>query len=170
MKATQEAGSAAKNRRAKEPKDFKACFLGSLHVSTEGWYGLPAASFRNAMISACRVAGYTMTKAKLSVFTVADGWDRGDGSPMVRFTKGEPQYCEHHVRLQTGVPDIRARGMWMPGWEAEIKVQYDADQFTATDVANLLARAGAQVGIGEGRPDSRDSAGMGWGTFKIKEG
>jgi len=24
-----------------------------------------------------------------------------------------------------------------------------------------------QVGIGEGRPDSRDSAGLGWGTFKL---
>jgi len=26
---------------------------------------------------------------------------------------------------------------------------------------------GLQVGIGEGRPDSRDSAGLGWGTFKL---
>jgi hypothetical protein len=46
-------------------------------------------------------------------------------------------------------------------------VVYDADQFTLEDVSNLLARAGMQVGIGEGRPDSKMSAGMGWGTFRI---
>jgi len=34
-------------------------------------------------------------------------------------------------------------------------------------VTNLLARMGMQVGIGAGRPDSTDSAGMGWGTFRI---
>jgi hypothetical protein len=28
-------------------------------------------------------------------------------------------------------------------------------------------RVGIQVGICEGRPDSKNSAGMGWGTFKL---
>jgi hypothetical protein len=32
-----------------------------------------------------------------------------------------------------------------------------------------MHRVGAQVGIGEGRPDSKNSTGMGWGTFEIKE-
>jgi len=36
-------------------------------------------------------------------------------------------------------------------------------------LTNLLARAGLQVGIGEGRPDSKNSAGMGWGLFQIEE-
>jgi hypothetical protein len=52
-------------------------------------------------------------------------------------------------------------------WSAEVRVQYDADQFSATDMANLMTRVGTQVGIGEGRPDSKMSAGMGWGTFKL---
>jgi hypothetical protein len=43
------------------------------------------------------------------------------------------------------------------------------DQFTPEDVANLMARVGMQVGIGEGRPDSKNSAGMGWGLFKIAD-
>jgi hypothetical protein len=34
-------------------------------------------------------------------------------------------------------------------------------------VTNLMQRVGLQVGIGEGRPDSRESAGLGWGTFAI---
>jgi len=36
------------------------------------------------------------------------------------------------------------------------------------DVSNLLARVGIQCGIGEGRHNSRDSTGIGFGTFKIK--
>jgi hypothetical protein len=34
---------------------------------------------------------------------------------------------------------------------------------------NLLARVGMQVGIGEGRPDSRESAGIGFGLFRIAD-
>jgi hypothetical protein len=56
--------------------------------------------------------------------------------------------------------------MWRE-WGLTLKVKFDADQFSATDVTNLLLRAGLQVGVGEGRPDSRESAGLGWGTFEI---
>lgn len=34
-------------------------------------------------------------------------------------------------------------------------------------MVNLLSRAGLQVGIGEGRPDSKKSAGMGYGLFTV---
>ena len=57
--------------------------------------------------------------------------------------------------------------MFREGWEADVRIRYDGDQFTASDVVNLLARAGLQVGIGEGRPDSKKSTGMGWGLFEI---
>ena len=70
------------------------------------------------------------------------------------------------VRNATGVADIRVRPMWRE-WAADVKVSYDADQFTLQDVTNLMQRVGMQVGIGEGRPDSRDSAGLGWGTFVL---
>jgi hypothetical protein len=36
-----------------------------------------------------------------------------------------------------------------------------------TDVVNLISRVGLQVGIGEGRPDSKQSAGLGYGLFEI---
>ena len=38
---------------------------------------------------------------------------------------------------------------------------------TEEDVVNLMARVGMQVGIGEGRPDSKASAGLGNGLFQI---
>ncbi len=70
-------------------------------------------------------------------------------------------------RNANGGVDLRARPMWPEGWRANVTFRWDADQFSATDVANLLARAGIQVGVGEGRPDSKMSAGVGWGQFEI---
>jgi hypothetical protein len=106
-----------------------------------------------------------MTRAKLSIFIEADGVSR-DGTPLVRIY-GEPEMHTGHVRNETGVVDIRARPMWRE-WSLKLRVRYDAEQFTVTDVANLIMRAGMQVGVGEGRPDSKKSTGMGWGTFTIE--
>ncbi len=113
-----------------------------------------------------------MTLAKLSVFVVADGYerDRFGTQPLVKITKGKPERTDFAVRNATGVADIRPRPMWAEGWEAVVTIRFDADQFTLSDVTNLLARRGEQVGIGAGRPDSKDSAGMGWGTFRIGGG
>lgn len=169
MRATQEAGSTGRSKRQKETKDFYAAYEQATHRSAEGWAGIPAPAFRNAMISACRTVGFKMTLAKLSVFVEADGFDVDDGTPLVRIIKGEPRYHEALVRLQTGVADIRPRPMWEPGWEALIRITFDADQFTLADLSNLLMRVGMQVGVGEGRPDSKNSAGMGWGTFVLGE-
>lgn len=167
MKETQEGGSTSRKNRGKEAKNFQQAYEESKHVSNEGWCGIPAPSFRNAMISACRTVGFAMTLAKLSIFIEADGFDADDQTPLVKITKGEPEYFESLVRLATGVADIHPRAMWRPGWEAKLIIRFDADQFTSQDVANLLMRVGMQVGIGEGRPDSKKSAGMGWGTFEV---
>lgn len=166
MMETQEAGSTnqSKSRKARAPRDFNGDYERSKHISTEGWNGIPAPAFRNAMISACRVAGFTMTRAKLSVFVLPDGFDKEDGTPLVKL-KGKPQMHTAYARNSDGSVDIRARAMF-PEWQCTLRVRYDGDQFTSTDVANLVARAGMQVGVGEGRPDSPKSAGMGWGTFQ----
>ena len=167
--AAQSAGAKAKNTRKKESKDFDACYQAALHVSEDGWYGIPASAFRSAMISACRVAGFQMTKAKLTVFILPDGFDADDASPLVKITRGKPKRHDAAVRNETGVVDIRPRPKWDVGWKAKVRVQYDADQFGAADVANLLMRAGLQVGVGEGRPDSKKSHGIGWGTFSLAD-
>jgi hypothetical protein len=43
------------------------------------------------------------------------------------------------------------------------------DQFKTADVINLVSRCGLQVGIGAGRPDSKASAGCGFGLFRVVE-
>jgi hypothetical protein len=166
MKTKMLAGSTAKKGSKREARDFDADFEGALHRSTDGWIGVPAAALRNACIDVCRMVGFQMTRAKMSVFVEADGFDAVDGAPLVKLDAGEPERTEMATRNATGVADIRVRPMWRK-WVLNIVVRYDADQFTIEDVANLVARAGEQVGIGEGRPFSKSSNGMGFGTFKI---
>lgn len=167
MRAKQEAGKTPKTGKAREAKDFTKCFKAAQHISSQGWVGIPASAFRCALISACRLVDFKMTLARLSAFIVADGFDEDDGTPLVKITKGKPEMVVHHVRNESGVCDIRPRPMWKEGWEARVHVKWDGDQFTLTDVSNLLMRVGMQVGILEGRPDSKKSAGMGWGLFDL---
>ena len=167
MRAKQEAGSQAKKGAKREPKDFDKGYYGAMHKLADGGHGIPASSFRQAMVSACRLVGFKMTLAKLGVFIIADGVDADDGSPLVRITKGEPLRVDSYVLNETGVADIRPRPMWDAGWEALVRVKYDADLFSPHDIENLLMRVGVQVGIGAGRPDSKQSCGQGWGTFDV---
>jgi hypothetical protein len=166
MMATQQAGSVAKKGKKREAKDFDLLYEQSMHLSEEGWRGIPAPAFRNALISACRVCGFAMTRAKLSVFAVADGYDKLDRTALVKITKGKPHRHDQYVRNASGVADIRSQAMWEE-WECKLRIRFDADQFSLEDIGNLLMRAGLQVGVGCGRPDSKDSAGLGYGTFEI---
>jgi hypothetical protein len=166
MRATQEAGSAAKSKKTREPKDFDALFENAKHVANEGWEGIHAAAFRNGAISACRAVGYKMTHAKLAFCVLADGFDRVDGAPLVRLSEGEAEQWVAPTRNATGVVDLRCRPMYRE-WAAILRIRYDAGMLSSSDVVNLISRVGLQVGIGEGRPDSKASAGLGFGLFEI---
>lgn len=166
MQATQEAGSQARSKRTKEARDFDSDYHEAMHRFPDGRYGVPAAAFRNALISACRTVGFKMTLAKLSIFIEADGLDIVDGTPLVAL-EGTPEKTILPVRNATGVADLRVRPMWRE-WTMALRIRFDLDQFSATDIFNLLIRAGAQVGIGEGRPDSKESAGLGYGLFDVE--
>lgn len=167
MREKMEAGSQAKKGRKREPRNFEDDYKQALYRTKDGKHGIPASAFRNGMISACRIVGFQMTKAKLAVFVDADDVDDNEGIPLV-YIEGEPEMVVHHVRNATGVADLRARAMWRE-WKVRLRIQFDNDMFSVQDVTNLLARVGVQVGVGEGRPDGKKSAGMGWGTFRIAE-
>lgn len=168
LKSKMEAGSTAQKGAKRKARDFDADFREAMHISTEGWVGVPAAAFRNAAIDVCRMVGFKMTHAKMSIFVLADGFDEVDGTPLIKLIAGKPEKTEEAVRNATGVVDIRIRPMWRD-WEVRPTIRFDGDQFTATDVVNLMSRAGIQIGIGEGRPFSKSSNGTGHGTFEVVE-
>lgn len=167
MEEKQRAGEQARKNRKRAARDFEEDYLQALHVSTEGWYGIPAPAFRNALISACRVAGFAMTKAKLSVFVTSDGLDKDDSTPLVKII-GDPRPHKSFARNETGVIDLRWRPMW-DEWQVTLRLRWDGDQFSIDDIVNLVMRAGMQVGVGEGRPDSPNSNGLGWGLWSVAE-
>lgn len=168
MKESQLAGSTGKSRKKREPKDFEQRYRDCTHRSAAGWAGIPASSFRTAMISACRVCGVVMTRAKLAVFIIQDGFDVNSGDPLVRISP-EPEMKISPLRNDNGSMDLRARPYWEPGWKAVVRIKFDADVMRAVDVVNLMFRVGQQVGIGEGRHDSKKCCGIGWGCFKLEE-
>lgn len=166
MEETQRAGTQARSRKKREARNFEEGYEQAKHISREGWIGIPAPAFRNAAIDACRLVGFRMTHAKLTIFVEADGFDHQDGTPLVKIIKGEPEIHKGWGRNANGGADLRWRPIW-DEWELMLRVRWDADQFSAADVVNLIARAGLQVGVGEGRPSSPNSNGLGWGLFDI---
>ncbi len=167
MKKKMETGRAAGNKKIREPKDTNQTYEEARYRAKEGWDGFHAGAMRNAMISACRLVGFKMTLAKLSIFVEADGYDRLEPQiPLVRIRGCQPQKQEDLARVETGQPYVTVRAAYH-GWSAKVRIRWDADQFTIEDVANLLSRVGQQVGLCEGRPDSKNSAGMGWGLFDV---
>lgn len=165
MKATHEAGTQSRGKKVREARSFEADCEAAKHVSTEGWVGVPAGAFRTAMIDVCRLVGFKMTLAKLSVFVEPDGFDKVDGTPLIKI-QGTPEMNISGVRNANGNLDLRSRPMWRK-WNIDVRVRWDLDQFSLSDVTNLLSRVGLQCGIGEGRPNSRMSTGIGFGTFEI---
>lgn len=167
MKQKMEQGKSASSRKNREAKATDDLYQEARYISPEGWDGFNASSIRNAMISACRLVGFKMTLAKLSIFVEADGRDAQQPQiPLIRII-GTPRKQEDMARVETGQPYVTVRAAY-DQWAATVRIRFDLDQFTGEDVANLLMRVGLQVGIGEGRPDSKNSAGMGWGLFRVE--
>lgn len=166
MKKKMETGKPAGSKKTREARATDDLYEEARYQSTEGWDGFHAGAIRAALISACRLVGFRMTLAKLSLFVEKDGVDQLEPQiPLIRIY-GKCIKQEDMARVETGQPYVTVRAAFH-SWKAKIRVRFDADQFTLTDVTNLLSRVGMQVGIGEGRPDSKNSAGMGWGTFQI---
>lgn len=158
-------GKSSGSKKVRDARDYDKEAEDARYRSVENWEGMNAAAFRAGMISACRLVGFKMTLAKLSTFVVADGLDLKDGIPLIRIY-GDSETYTAHTRNATGVVDVRSRPMYRE-WAARLRVRFDSDQFTTQDVYNLISRVGLQVGIGAGRPDSKASAGCGFGTFEV---
>lgn len=166
IRTKQAAGDQAGSKKGHKPKEFEALFKGSMYRDAKGRYGIPCSAFRQAMISACAIVQFKMTLAKKGLFVLADTYDALSGRPLV-LLDAKPVKSEMMAKPRGRQPDIRVRAMFYD-WKAKIRVRFDEGMFSASDVCNLMIRAGMQIGVGEGRHDSKDSAGMGLGCFDVK--
>jgi len=143
-------------REAKDPQqDYEA----SMYRMPDGsGFAFPAVAFKSAMVSACReIDGLTMAQAR-QLFHV-----RGLDDPEYVRIEGEPRMRQDTVRVANGAADIRFRGEFV-SWSADMEIDFNAAVLKAEDVANLLAYAGASVGIGERRPEREGNS---FGLFKV---
>lgn len=168
----QAAGEQARTKRKRAPKDFAAEYEDAKYRCTViergkkvTWLGLNASGVRNGAIETCRMAGFVMTKAKMSIFCVQDGFDDLDKTPLVRVF-GKEEMCIDAVRNASGVVDQRPRVMWQE-WKMSLRLRFDEDQFSPADIINLMIRVGQQNGLGEGRPNGTNGNGTGNGLFLV---
>lgn len=166
MREKHEQGTTAGSKKVREKRDFNEDYEQAKHLfQDQKTVGICASSIRNAMISACRIAGFVMTKARLGLFVEEEGTDYVDDVPLIRIY-GTPEMSIMPVRNATGVADLRSRAKWRE-WHVDATIRFDYSQFNGRDIFNLLQIVGKQVGLGEGRPDSKNSAGMGFGLFRV---
>ena len=169
MKQKMETGKAASSKKNREAKSTDDLYENAYYASKDGWQGFHAAAIRNGMISACRLVNFKMTMAKLSLFVLADGCDAKEMQvPLVRIY-GDSVKQEDMAKTSTMQPYVCVRAAYH-NWYSNVRIRWDNDQFTIDDVFNLLSRVGGQVGICEGRPDSKNTPGMGWGLFEVSKG
>lgn len=177
VKETQAQGEQAKTKRKREAKDFEREYEDAKYRCTQKdekkrgpgrsvtWLGLNATGIRNGCIETCRMAGFVMTKARMSVFCIEDGYDDLDATPLVRI-HGEPEMSVDPVRNANGSIDLRPRVMFRD-WRMTVRIRFDEDQFSPSDIINLMIRVGQQNGLGEGRPNGTNGNGTGNGLFLV---
>jgi hypothetical protein len=163
-------GSVGKKGRKRAPMDTEALYNAARYIAPDGWDGFNVSSIRNGLIRACSIpaVGFKMTLAKMGIFVIAEGRDKAEPQYGLVRIYGTPEKTEMPARLPNGSATITVRPMYRE-WSAFLNIRFDSEMFSFEDIANLLTRMGQQVGIGEGRPSSKNSAGMDWGTFNIEK-
>jgi len=143
---------ASAGKEAKKPEEQ---YENSLYKFADGKRtGFPAVGFKAAMVRGGKQLGFTMTDLRGRFHVMADEGDLVE-------IHGEPHPREDMVRLATGVADIRFRGEYYAGWEAELTIQYFKNAISAEQLAQLLSIAGFSCGIGEWRPEKSNSGSFG---------
>lgn len=138
-----------------------------LYVTEDGRYGIPAAALRKALIEAGRFCSLKMKQLAGTIDVLGECYDADVGVPLVPLQGGEPEIFVSSVKNTSGTRDLRWRPYFKPGWRCTFTVIYDDKILSKADVEELLKYAGTSVGIGDGRPLSPCSPGLGFGRWKV---
>ena len=153
-------------KQARDPEaEYAECFYmmpGSSPPWTKGArYGIPAAGFKKAAISACRyIDGINMRFASGAFFVLQDGGGN------VEMECSEPTRRKDTVRIgnQKNILDIRYRPEFAD-WKCKLRIRYNAAVISAEQVVNLFHHAGFHIGWGEMRPEK---GGYSYGMFEVR--
>lgn len=130
-------------------------WMGHIHYTENGGYGHPAAAFKSAMARAAKhLKGIAMVDidAGLVVYGDSDGLVKLDCSEPIERRDFGP------IGGRQGA-DIFYRPMYKQ-WGATLTIGFDAQFLSAEQVVNMLAKAGAFVGVGAYRIINRGPFGQ----------
>src|SRR5258706_3846408 len=154
-------------KSAREAKDPTSDFEESLYRLEGGGYGFPSVAFKTSAVTACTsVEGVTKIAARqafhiigepIQIKTIFDG--RLMRKNLVRIHGSEPEMREDPVKIGMGVADLRYRGQFWP-WYAELKVSFNQNVLSESQIINIINVSGFGVGVGEWRPERDREYGM----------
>lgn len=182
MMLDKQMGVASAGRAKKDPlADFK----GSLYyLPNKQGFGIPAPSFKAAIVSAANDVEMKMTEVKRGLHVnsylvpiIAPPLAKENYTEYDEQYKSKLEFEHEHgcqmrmdmVRLESGVADIRFRGCF-PIWSATLEVEYNESVLSAEQVVNLISAAGYGCGIGEWRPSSPNVRSGEFGRFNVETG
>lgn len=148
-----------KGRKGREVCNPKQEYLDAIHYCDDGSYGFPASAFKLAMVRAGKNLGHKMTDARTSFIVLAD-----DIINQYVQIEGEPEMRTDWVRVGSGGADVRYRPIFKK-WSTLIRIKFNPNFITISQLATMLREAGSFVGIGEWRPSSNKPGNF--GRFKI---
>lgn len=159
-------GKKVRSLEARIPKDeYEEAF----HYLVNGKPGFPASGLKGCIKTACAdVDGIAMTQAKRLLWVPGQDAKTAGSGLLLEIKKTKPRMREDMVRQppRTGTFVPRWRPEFPVGWQIEVPIVIkDTNVLSPDSVVNLLARAGMQVGLGEGRPE-KDGA-MDFGMFRV---
>lgn len=121
----------------------------------EATFGFPATAFKAAAIDAGYQQGVLAKKTTArGAFHIVDEFVVIEGKPQIR---------EDMVKIAMGTADIRYRGEFKE-WSAVLRVRYNPNAISASQIINLVNLGGFSNGVGEWRP-SKDGL---HGTFHVE--
>lgn len=156
-----------RSRVGRQPKDPEKEFHNSIYFignpnARNKRYGIPAISFKQAMVNGCRVIkALSMAEARQMFFVLGCEDDREHVEIDSEF---DPVMREDPVRNASGVADLRYRAFW-PEWTADLHVEFLAGTLTTEQVVNLINVAGWSSGVCEMRPQQK--IGGTFGRFQV---
>jgi hypothetical protein len=132
----------------KQPKDPAADYESSLYRLSDGRYGFPTGSFKDATVNGARFFKGSVTMAALKPLL---HFHADDPLANLMALTGEPIPREDMVRLAGSTADIRYRAEFRD-WSVTLRVEFAPHMIDAGSVVALVD-AGGRVGVGEWRPE-----------------
>lgn len=158
MLLAQQGGKKTKIRDVRDPQ---ADFDSASYRLSDGSYGFPLTSIKNAIVEVAHVdTGVPKTTVRRAMFI------EGDEGILCRLDiPGPPKMREDVVRVSRGGTDLRYRPEHTE-WAIDLRITYDTSLLNAETIFNLIERAGFGIGIGEWRPQKSGE----FGRFRVARG